>query len=919
MSIGAILYRILIGPLELFFEVVFVIANRYVDNPAYAIVFLSLAMNFLVLPLYRRADAVQAEERDRENALAPWVNHIKKTFKGDERFMMLQAFYRENNYKPTDSLKGSVSLLLEIPFFIAAYHFLSNLQILQGVQFGPITDLGAPDALLTIGSVTLNVLPILMTLINVVSAAIYMKGFPLKSKIQMYGIAAIFLVFLYRSPAGLVFYWTLNNLFSLVKNIFYKLNNARKVLNILFSVSGAIFIALVLYLQPFTSRRATILSIALLLCMQLPMIMYGKKLSIKKLEANDVKMVFYSSVVYLTILTGVLIPSSVLADSTEEFISIVNYYSPFWYIVSAASIAVGTFIVWFSIFYHLANQEGRQIFSIIVLIAAIASTVNYMMFGKEYGNFSSTLIFDISPIPNTKSMLINVVALFALCVVAIVVFSKFNSIVRAFSIAMCLAVLIMSGINMMAIQSTIAESKPAIKAAGESEPEINISKTGKNVIVIMMDRQIGHYIPFIMHEKPELKEKFAGFIDYENAFSYGTFTNVGSPGLFGGYEYIPEEMNRRSDMKLVEKHNEALKVMPKVFLDAGFRVTVFDPPYANYGWLPDLSIYDEMPDINRGITNWRYSLPELSYEAENKAAISLRNRNLFAYSIFKTSPLLLQPALYSGGTYNAAMIESIAQQAVFDMEHSKGMNRNFLNAYAVLCKLPSITSISDDNSNTFLMMSNDLTHEPMLLQEPAFVPSETVDNSSVGTHYTNREDDEGNILRIENPYQLGHYQANVAAMIKLGEWLDYLRAKGVYDNTRIIIVSDHGRDMRDNISPHFFFTDDNNNESEFDSSLFDCVLLVKDFNSRQYSISKKLISNADTPYIAMDNLVNNPQNPYTGNDIETFDEQSTEPELIYTFDYQTDKNNGNVFLPSNWFTLRDNFYAEENWKYIGYH
>ena len=196
MSLWAILYRILIGPLELFFETVFEIAARHVDNPAYAIIFLSLAMNFPVLPLYRRADAVQAEERDRENALAPWIKHIKKTFRGDERFMMLQAYYKENNYKPTDSLKGAISLLLEIPFFIAAYHFLSNLETIKGVSFGPIANLGVPDALLTMGPVTLNLLPILMTLINVISAAIYLKGFPLKSKVQMYGIAGVFLVFL---------------------------------------------------------------------------------------------------------------------------------------------------------------------------------------------------------------------------------------------------------------------------------------------------------------------------------------------------------------------------------------------------------------------------------------------------------------------------------------------------------------------------------------------------------------------------------------------------------------------------------------------------------------------------------------------------------------------------------------------------
>ena len=46
----------------------------------------------------------------------------------------------------------------------------------------------------------------------------------MKDKVQTYGLAAVFLVLLYQSPSGLVFYWTLNNLFSLIKNVFYRIN-----------------------------------------------------------------------------------------------------------------------------------------------------------------------------------------------------------------------------------------------------------------------------------------------------------------------------------------------------------------------------------------------------------------------------------------------------------------------------------------------------------------------------------------------------------------------------------------------------------------------------------------------------------------------------------------------------------------------
>ena len=100
MSFWDILGTLLIKPLQLLFEVVFVMANRVVGDPGLAIIALSLAMNFLVLPLYRRADAMQEEERETELRLHKGVAHIKKTFRGDERMMMLQTYYRQNNYKP---------------------------------------------------------------------------------------------------------------------------------------------------------------------------------------------------------------------------------------------------------------------------------------------------------------------------------------------------------------------------------------------------------------------------------------------------------------------------------------------------------------------------------------------------------------------------------------------------------------------------------------------------------------------------------------------------------------------------------------------------------------------------------------------------------------------------------------------------
>ena len=55
--------------------------------------------------------------------------------------------------------------------------------------------------------------------------------------------------------------------------------------------------------------------------------------------------------------------------------------------------------------------------------------------------------------------------------------------------------------------------------------------------------------------------------------------------------YIPTEMNARSDVPMVEKQNEALKVLPVLFDEMNYDVTICDPPMAGYREISDLSIY----------------------------------------------------------------------------------------------------------------------------------------------------------------------------------------------------------------------------------------------------------------------------------------------------------------------------------------
>ncbi|MBQ7165322.1 MAG: YidC/Oxa1 family membrane protein insertase [Treponema sp.] len=188
-----------------------------------AVASVSLTINLLALPLYNMADKLREKERKTAKSLEYRVKRIKKAFKGDERFMMLTTYYRQNNYSPLYALRSSLSILIEIPLFIAAYRFLSHCPDLGASSFWIITNLDQPDGLLHIpasnGKLAANILPILMTAINIVSGAIYTKMATTSEKVQQYALAGLFLMLLYKSPSGLVIYWIMNNIFSLIKNI----------------------------------------------------------------------------------------------------------------------------------------------------------------------------------------------------------------------------------------------------------------------------------------------------------------------------------------------------------------------------------------------------------------------------------------------------------------------------------------------------------------------------------------------------------------------------------------------------------------------------------------------------------------------------------------------------------------------------
>ena len=159
--------------------------------------------------------------------------------------------------------------------------------------------------------------------------------------------------------------------------------------------------------------------------------------------------------------------------------------------------------------------------------------------------------------------------------------------------------------------------------------------------------------------------------------------------------------------------------MPVIFANEGYKITICDPSYAGYKWIPDLSIYSDYPSFNCYITNGRFNY----FEGEGSSSIemsnrvnSLRNRNFFMFSLMKISPVILQETIYNGGLYNETSgnkgnlyVSSIVQKKD-GISIGTGYDKVFLESYTVLTKLPQITNITDSSENTFLMMTNETTY-----------------------------------------------------------------------------------------------------------------------------------------------------------------------------------------------------------------
>jgi len=928
-----VIYNIVITPLVYLMEMIFWVMYRIFGGVGVAIIGVSLAVNLLCLPLYRRADAIQTEQREKQKNMEKWTNHIRAAFKGDERVMMQQAYYREQHYSPLSVFKNSISLLLQIPFFMAAYNYLSHLDLLTGTSFWFIKDLSKPDGLITIGGVAINLLPVLMTLINFISSSIYTKGYKFKEKWQLYVIAIIFLVLLYNSPAGLVFYWTLNNLFSLLKNVFMRaVHLTKKQQGIALSFIGMAVFAFMIGRAPYgriSRMHSLVLGFAVFAVLSIPAIRNiindakeknraaGKRPNrvlsaianfFPKAVSRCDKKIFILSALVLAVLVSALIPLSVVSASPVEFLNLGDTDTPFEYILHTLPTALGFFVLWLGVFYLLSSEKVKNLFSFFTLNAAIVAVVDFMFISRNFGTIDTELNYAEQYMYTANEKLINIaviVGVIIVCSILLTLRPSLNKLLAGVLLIGTVGISIYSAVDTAAQLSEVKVTKTETLSNDGSSRVLHFSKEGKNVLVFMLDRAIGDYVPYIFNEKPELKEQFSGFTYYPNTISHGPFTVFGVPELFGGYEYTPTEMNARSDERMVDKHNEALLTLPVLFGENGYDVTVTDPPFVNYLWSRDLSIYSDYDYIDAyGLENGE-CLNLLSSEDLKLLYGFDRNRAFYYYSVMKAAPIFAGRFLYDEGKYMSLSYHADSH-----------INETFLGQYAQLANLDKLTDIQSGEVNNLTLMQNAMPHTPVTLTLPDYtLPSERVASTEPDMSLYTLDGRTADVYHDWQPY---HYHVNMMAFLKLGEWFEYLKEEGVYDNTRIIIASDHGRYVSQ-FSDMIYDNGTEDPDDDYDLESFRPIYLFKDFgDDGEFKTDTTFMTIADTPTLATKDIIEDPVNPFTGKEINN-DEKTAHDQLITSCDDFEPSHHKYVFNTGDddWYSVHDNVFDMDNWTNLG--
>lgn len=179
--------------------------QKMVHNWGVAIILLTVMLKAAFYPLSAASYRSMAQMRK----LAPRLQHLKERY-GDDREKLHQSMMELYKTEKINPMGGCLPILVQIPVFIALYWVLLGSVEMRHAPFMLwIQDLSAVDPY--------YVLPILMGATMIIQTSLNpTPPDPIQAKVMKI-MPVVFSVFFFFFPAGLVLYWLVNNILSILQ------------------------------------------------------------------------------------------------------------------------------------------------------------------------------------------------------------------------------------------------------------------------------------------------------------------------------------------------------------------------------------------------------------------------------------------------------------------------------------------------------------------------------------------------------------------------------------------------------------------------------------------------------------------------------------------------------------------------------
>lgn len=498
-----------------------------------------------------------------------------------------------------------------------------------------------------------------------------------------------------------------------------------------------------------------------------------------------------------------------VANPISFYISSADFVGSVYGIAGSLSMIFLVSLTLLTSLYFLLEEPGRKGLTLLAVFSACC-VITYSALGVKDGGIMThfLLAFPQGLQRTTQQVLTEVILLLAALAGASYATLKFRQNVTYVIGAMLITSIVATGIDLQRGKEASASGSGGQKLPQDHADIMGFSRE-RNILIVMLDGFPGGYLHTLLNEAPELLNSYEGFTWYPNTLSSGINTLGAIGTLAGGPRYSAQEINKRNYPSIGSALRESYDTYITAFVPKGYHLTYVNPAFVENceRLAARIHCFDSAP---YGLLYHRREAPEAPLlEGESHLPLILS-----MVSLLKVVPYCLKSLVYDEERYLGANSTSV--------KHAAANTAKILKGWGFLHMLAR-ESNPDSPAKTFKFIQLEIPHWPNALnQECKLQPA----RSSIA---------------IES----------ACALKELGLLFGWMKHVGIYDVTKIVVVSDHGYYIDNPMLPDALHPLLSTRDGlAWMPGLVQPLLLVKDFEAKGvFRRSDTFLSNSDVPSI----------------------------------------------------------------------